>query len=245
MRVLLLGTAGYHPTDDRQTACVLLPDLGIVFDAGTGMYRVGRHLTTDTLDVFLSHAHLDHVVGLTYFFTLLHEKAVKRLTVHGDAAKLTAVQESLFNEQFFPVRPVFQWEPVQPLMTLANGAQLRPFPVVHPGGALGYRMEFHGKSLAYVTDTTACATAAYVEQLHGVDMLLHECNFPNGQDELANKTGHSCLDDVARVAAAAKVKRLVLIHFDPVLEVPAEQIETARKIFPAIEAGRDNMELVV
>jgi ribonuclease Z len=245
MRVLLLGTAGYHPTDDRQTACVLLPDLGIAFDAGTGMYRVGRHLTTDTLDVFISHAHLDHVVGLTYFFTLLYEKEVKRLTVHGDATKLAAVRENLFNEQFFPVKPVFEWEPVQPLMSLASGAKLRSFPLIHPGGALGYRLELAGKSLAYVTDTTACATADYIEQLHGVDMLLHECNFPKGQDELANKTGHSCLDDVARVAAAAQVKRLVLIHFDPVLEVPASQIEAARKIFPTIEAGTDNMELVV
>src|SRR5204862_6084238 len=102
MRVLLLGTTGYHPTDERQTACVLLPDLGIAFDAGTGMYRGGRHLTTDTLDVFSSHARLDHVVGVTYFFRLLDANEVKRLPVHGDAAKLNAVREHLVNEQFFP-----------------------------------------------------------------------------------------------------------------------------------------------
>jgi len=245
MRVLLLGTTGYHPTDDRQTACVLLPDLGIAFDAGTGMYRVGRHLTTDTLDIFISHAHLDHVVGLTYFFTLLYEKEVKRITVHGDAAKLASVRENLFSEQFFPVKPVFQWEPVQPRMTLPNGSELKAFPLLHPGGSLGYRLEHEGKSLAYVTDTTAAEDAPYIEDIRGVDLLLHECNFPNGQDELAKKTGHSCLDDVARVAAAAHVKRLVLIHFDPVLEVPAQQIADARKIFPALEAGSDNMELIV
>jgi ribonuclease BN (tRNA processing enzyme) len=245
MRVLLLGTTGYHPTDERQTACVLLPELGIAFDAGTGMYRVGRHLATDTLDVFISHAHLDHVVGLTYFFTLLCEKEVKRITVHGEAEKLAAVRENLFNEQFFPVKPVFQWEPVNGDVSLTSGARVHSFPLIHPGGSRGYRLELGGKSLAYVTDTTARATADYVQQIRGVDMLLHECNFPNGQDELANKTGHSCLDDVARVAAAAHVKRLVLIHFDPVMVVPAAQIEAARRIFPAIEAGRDNMELTV
>lgn len=224
---------------------MLLPDLGIAFDAGTGMYRVGRHLTTDTLDIFISHAHLDHVVGLTYFFTLLHETQVKRITVHGDAVKLNAIRDSLFNEQFFPVKPTFQWEPVKPLMSLANGAKLKSFPLIHPGGSVGYRLEVEGKSLAYVTDTTAGPDVTYIEQIRGVDLLLHECNFPNGEDALAKKTGHSCLDDVARVAAAAQVKRLVLIHFDPVLEVPAEQIEAARKIFPAIEAGQDNMEVVV
>lgn len=245
MRVLLLGTTGYHPTDSRQTACVLLPDLGICFDAGTGMYRVGRHLTTDTLDIFISHAHLDHVVGLTYFFTLLHERRVRGITVHGEPAKLAAVRENLFNEHFFPVKPSFHWQSIEPLITLGNGARLTTFPLIHPGGSLGYRLECDGLSLAYVTDTTARQDAAYVEHIRGVDMLLHECNFPNGEYALAKKTGHSCLDDVARVAAAAQVKRLVLIHFDPVLEVPAEQIEAARKIFPAIEAGRDNLELVV
>src|SRR5688572_18584575 len=131
MRVLLLGTTGYHPTDTRQTACVLLPDLGIAFDAGTGMFRVGRHLTTDTLDVFISHAHLDHVVGLTYFFTLLYEKPVRQITVHGDGKKLEAVRENLFAEAFFPVKPTFQWQPNQPVTTLANGARLNSFPLIH------------------------------------------------------------------------------------------------------------------
>ena len=243
MRALLLGTTGYHPTDSRQTACVLLPDLGIAFDAGTGMFRVGRHLTTDTLDIFISHAHLDHVVGLTYFFTLLFERPGQKITVHGDAGKLASVRENLFAADFFPVKPTFTWQPLAPLTTLANGAKLRSFPLIHPGGSIGYRLEIEGRSLAYVTDTTACAGAEYIEQIRGVDLLLHECNFPNGQDELAKKTGHSCLDDVARVAAAAGVKRLVLIHFDPVLEVPAEQIEAARRIFPSIQAGSDNLEL--
>jgi ribonuclease BN (tRNA processing enzyme) len=216
-----------------------------VFDAGTGMYRIGRHMTTDTLDVFISHAHLDHVVGLTYFFTLLHERKVRAITVHGDPVKLAAVREHLFSEHFFPVKPSFHWRPVEPIITLGNGAKLTSFPLIHPGGSLGYRLEREGQSLAYVTDTTARLDATYIDHIRGVDMLLHECNFPNGEDALAIKTGHSCLDDVARVAAAAQVKRLVLIHFDPVLEVPAEQIAAARKIFPHIEPGCDNMELVV
>ena len=35
MRVEFLGTSGFHPTESRHTACVVLPEIGIAFDAGT------------------------------------------------------------------------------------------------------------------------------------------------------------------------------------------------------------------
>jgi ribonuclease BN (tRNA processing enzyme) len=117
------------------------------------------------------------------------------------------------------------------------------FPLEHPGGSLGFRLTANGKSLAYVTDTTAAVDAAYVEAIRDVDLLIHECNFPNGQRELAQKTGHSCLDDVAQVARKAEVKRLVLTHFDPVLEISEEQLAGARQIFPHLELGTDHQEI--
>jgi ribonuclease Z len=151
----------------------------------------------------------------------------------------------LFHEELFPVMPSYEWQSAQPTTTLANGASVRAFQLNHPGGCLGFRLDYQGKSLAYVTDTTASDGVDYVSAIRGVDVLLHECNFPDGHADLAEKTGHSCLSQVAHVAAAAQVKRLVLIHFDPVLEVQANEVAAARKIFAAIEAGCDGMELVV
>jgi transposase len=74
MKLLVLGSTGYHPNEHRHTACMMLPEIGVVLDAGTGMFRVGRHLQTSTLDIFLTHVHLDHVVGITYLFDVLNEK---------------------------------------------------------------------------------------------------------------------------------------------------------------------------
>ena len=82
MKLLLLGTTGYHPNDRRQTACMMLPDIGVLLDAGSAMYRVREYLTTDTLDIFLTHAHLDHVFGLTFLFDVLQGHEMKRVTVH-------------------------------------------------------------------------------------------------------------------------------------------------------------------
>jgi ribonuclease BN (tRNA processing enzyme) len=120
------------------------------------------------------------------------------------------------------------------------------FPLVHPGGCVGYRLDWPGHSLAYVTDTTAAADSAYIEAIRGVDVLLHECNFRDSEHEWAVKTGHSSTSLVAQVAARAGVGRLVLVHLNP-LGDPADPVDlaTARQIFPKTELSHDGMALEI
>ena len=100
-------------------------------------------------------------------------------------------------------------------MRCPAAAGLTHFPLVHQGGSIGYRLDWPGHSMAYVTDTTADADAAYVAKIRGVDLLVHECYFPDAQAEWAAKTGHSHTTPVAQVATRAGVKRLVLVHLNP------------------------------
>src|SRR6478736_2515209 len=238
MKLLLFGTSGYHPTERRHTACFMLPEAGIVLDAGTGFFRVREHIATTTLDILLSHTHLDHVVGLTFMLSTKWQRSIERITVHGQAAKLAAIREHLLDEHMFPAPLTCDWRPLEDGPLTINGARVTHFPVVHPGGCVGYRLDWPARSLAYVTDTTAAKNAAYVEQIRGVDLLLHECNFRDGQEEWAEKTGHSSTTRVAEVAAAAGVKRLVLIHLDPLDDSDDPVgIAAARRVFPNTEIG--------
>lgn len=242
MKLIFLGTTGYHPNDRRQTACLMLPELGIVLDAGTGMFRVRDHLQTSTLDIFLTHAHLDHVVGLTFLFDVLHEKELQHVRVHGDPVKLAAIDEHLFSEHLFPIRPPFQSQPLVGAFSLPGGGTLTHFPLDHPGGSLGFRLDWADRSLAYVTDTTANVDAAYLDRIRGVDVLVHECYFPDGWDEQAERTGHSSTTRVAQVALAAGVGRLLLVHMNP-LDTSDDPIglSAARNVFPATEMAEDGL----
>jgi ribonuclease Z len=245
MKIVLLGTTGYHGNDRRQTACMLLPELGVMFDAGTALYRASDYLQTESLDIFLSHAHLDHCIGLTYLFDLRAElPELDRVTVHGEPAKLDAIGEHLFSELLFPVRPPFEMTPLAPEIRLADGARLTNFPLKHPGGSVGFRIDWPDRSLAYVTDTIAASGADYVKKIRDVDLLIHECYFDDDDPERADLTGHSCLTPVLQVAAAANVKRLVLVHISPLMRDDAEMdVERVRHLFPKVEIGVDRMEL--
>lgn len=244
MKLLLLGTTGYHPNDRRHTACLMFPELGVVLDAGTAMYRVREHLQTTHLDIFLSHAHLDHIFGLTFLFDVLYEKNVQQVLVHGEQEKLAAIERHLFAPELFPVKPPFTWAPLTGPVTLADGSRLTYFPLEHPGGSLGFRIDWPNRSLAYVTDTTARPDAPYLQHIQNVDVLIHECYFPDGWDDFAVKTGHSCTSPVARNAKASNVGRLILVHVNPLSdEEDPIGLAIAQAIFPRAEIGYDGMEI--
>jgi ribonuclease Z len=244
MKLILLGTGGYFANDLRHTACLMLPEVGVVLDAGSGMFRVADHLATDGLDIFLSHAHLDHIIGLTYLLGTLSEEVQRRTIVHGNAAKLDAIRSHLFSEPLFPIEPVFSFAPLAGEVALKEGGKLSYFPLKHPGSSLGYRLDWPSGSLAYVTDTTAAADAAYIEQIRGVSVLVHESYFADGSHEMAKVTGHSCLSDVAKVAAAADVGLLVLVHVNPNLRSDADlDLRPAQKLFKNTLLGTDRMEI--
>ena len=217
MTIEFLGTAGYHPTDTRETSSVLVsgvaPDVAFVLDAGSGFHRLVKRDLPPRLHIFLSHAHLDHVCGLTYLIDVLYQKDTQ-ITLHADEKTLAAVQNGLFGSPLFPVA----WDyPTQQVLAGQSYAveevQVSTFTLHHPGGSLAYRFDFRGKSLAYVTDTVGDGN--YAEFVRGAEVLIHERNFKDGHEALAQKSGHCTSAQVAEIGAASTCGQLLLTHFNP------------------------------
>ena len=243
MRLLLLGTGGFHPNERRHTACLLLPELGLAFDAGSSAFRVASRLESKELDLFLTHAHLDHIMGLTFLLVPMMKGEITRCRIHAEPQVHDAVQRHLFAESIFPVLPPFEFVPLAERTLVANGrAVVTHCPLPHPGGSRGFKIEVEGRKLAYITDTVA--DASYLEFVRGVDVLIHECNFPDEMSQWCEPTGHSHTSAVARLAKEAGVGRLYLTHIDP--QRPGDDpigLATAHAIFPETILAEDLLEI--
>ena len=243
MQIVFLGSGGYFATERRQTACVMLPESGIVFDAGSGMYRLSQFLQTEQLDIFLSHGHLDHICGLTTLLVSQHISDLEQVNVHAQSHVLEAIQTHLFSGTVFPVIPRCEWLPLQSTTSLPNHFKIETISLTtHPGGSIGFRCTQEEISLAYITDTTVDGT--YENFIQGIDLLIHECYFHDDDAGWAEKTGHSYTTAVAELAARTGVKRLVLVHIDPTqTEKESLILDHARQIFPRTELATDMFEL--
>ena len=249
MEVHLLGTAGYHPNEDRHTACLMIPEAGVVLDAGTGFFRVRDLIQTRNLHIFLSHCHLDHCFGLSFFIDVLHQKNVEDVFVYGHAEKLQAIRDHLFSEYLFPLKPDFHWTAIDPQdgatgRDVPLGGKVTWFPLTHPGGSLGFRLDWPDSNMAYITDTTAAADADYISFIRETGLLIHECHFPDGFEAMAKTTGHSCLTPVAQVCAAAAVNQCVIVHLNPLSDGDASaDLASVKPIFENISIGHDRTVL--
>ena len=251
MNIEFFGTAGYHPCEVRHTSCAYIenaaPDCAFVLDAGTGFFRlIGRPLPAE-LRIFLSHAHLDHCFGLTFYLDLIHSSPTPcGLTIYGSRECLDAVL-GLFDSPLFPVAYRGKSVVLEPGGVLdVCGVQVSTFPLTHPGGSRAYRFDWPGhapagKSLAYVTDTVG--DDRYVDFIQDVDLLIHERNFANEMQELAILSGHCTTSDVIRVAKASRAKRLALTHFNPLEMGEILEEDQLREVAPNAVFAHDGLKL--
>ncbi|MDQ3822270.1 MAG: MBL fold metallo-hydrolase [Actinomycetota bacterium] len=248
MEALLLGSGGWMPTDSRETACTLLRegDRALAIDAGTAF----RHFVTDPellagverLDVVLTHFHLDHTIGLSYLPGL---DVPVEIWAAGRAVAGTPTVD-LLHRLLDPPFLLRSRDEVEEMVASVHeleppGARIGPFDVrlrvqpKHPSRTVALRAN---DVLVHCTDTAY--DEENVEFARGARVLVHEA-FHAG--ETTDDAGHTAAGEAARLAAAAGVERLVLIHPGPVSGGDDERLASARPHFAATEVGRDGMRI--
>ena len=243
MNCVLLGSGGWIPTSRRETCCALLRKdaQALLIDAGTGIQRLLEEpdllAGAESVDIVLTHFHLDHIVGLSYLPALsLREPP----TIWGPGELLTGLPTRTILERLL-APPLFS----APLSAIASAVREVPtsefeansFTLTtrvqerHAERTLALRI---GDSLTYCTDTAP--DPANVPFAAGSRVLLHEAWYAEATSDDGN---HSAGGDAGRIAREAGVTRLVLIHVHPLQTDDAPLAASAARAFPNVTVGCD------
>ena len=251
MRVEFLGTAGYHPSETRHTTGLWLPDAApddaFLLDGGSGTFRLIDRPMPARLHVFMTHAHLDHTLGLTFLYNVVHVARIAResdveITFHGDAKTRDAICNRLFAPLIFPLGFRWQWHEIEAAQPFeVAGVRVQTALLDHPGGSLGYRFEWPNRTLSFVTDTRA--TSRYFPLIEGADLLIHERNFPDAMSEIALQSGHCTSRDLIVAARAAGASQVAAMHFNPLTHSDPLEADNVYAQLPQVVAAADGMTL--
>lgn len=246
LTVTFHGVRGSTPCDGDylaryggNTSCVALERPGqdpIVFDLGTGLRNFGAQImdADDTTpfrgSMLLSHLHWDHVQGLP-FFVPLHVPGA-RVDVYGPRqveGPLGEVFAGLMRPPYFPIRPdqlegTVSFQDAGDDLFAIGEAKVRSRWIRHVGPTLGYRVDWNGASVAYLSDHgQGCGLGLpddhvpdeVLELCDGVDLLIHDAQHTPAEFEQKRHWGHCTADYAVHVAREAGSKTLAMFHHDP------------------------------
>ncbi|PJK28885.1 MBL fold metallo-hydrolase [Minwuia thermotolerans] len=232
----------------------------LLFDGGSGLRYLGKQLAAQPpgdADLFLTHTHFDHVCGLPFFVPffipgwkfrvwaghLLPALTLERVLHDMMIAPLFPVPPTIFNADI-DYRDFRAGEELAP----ADDVVVKTCPLEHPNDATGYRVEFDGRSICYITDTEHPAEGndpRLVEFLKDADIVIYDASYTDEEYKQRVGWGHSTWEAGMRLCDAANAKTYVVFHHDPehdddFMDGIARDVETAR---PGSVVAREGMVL--
>lgn len=240
------------------TACVEVRAGGegvMIFDAGSGIIPLGKALLEEgvtEIDLFFSHVHYDHIIGLPYFLPAFWNKAKLRIWAGHmqDGQTPEQLVDGIFRPPYFPITKDYMRAEVE-YHKFSPGDVLEPSPGVrivtgsltHPNGAVGYRIERGGATFCYLTDFEHDGGAGDAEILrlaHNADLALLDATYTPEEYPRYVKFGHSTWEQCGALCAQAGVREWGMFHHMHMRsDIDQQAIEdAARKVYPNSFAAR-------
>jgi phosphoribosyl 1,2-cyclic phosphodiesterase len=262
VNVTFYGVRGSTPCSDHKylrhggnTSCVVIESPGddpIIFDLGTGLRTYGEEIVDRgvfTGTTLLTHFHWDHVQGLPFFAPLLRAGASMAIYAPAPLSGGTACEAfaSFICDPLFPVTiddlpSTITTHDVADEWFTVGGDKVLARVVPHAGRTLGFRVERHGRSIAYISDHQQPIDGSFsiadsvAELAHDVDLLIHDAQYTPEQFARKATWGHSTIEYAVHVAVECGAKQLALFHHDPTHDDDALERLTADAV--ALGAAR-------
>lgn len=237
--VKFLGVRGSVPTCGPDfikygghTSCIMVRcgETLIIFDAGSGIVDINDYIHTHkikTVHLFLSHVHLDHVLGFPFFKSMWDKDAHVHIycgTLH-EQNGINNFLCNTFNPPLFPI-PFNTWPCRKSFIDFKAGAlhhitdeiKIKTCELNHPDGAIGYRLEYNKKSMCYITDHehgNININKGLESFVTDADMLIYDASYDDEYYQNFKGWGHSTWQEACELGQRTNIKKTVLFHHDP------------------------------
>lgn len=253
MRIKLVGSTIDDTVGKHFAASYIVNDrLGI--DAGTIGFMSCLDQQRAIKDLFISHAHLDHLASLPIFLDNIYQPGPDCPTVYGNDAVREVLLRDILNDRVWPdlIRVSYDESPFLNFVQIQAGDpvelnELRVTPVAlnHVVASLGFVIEDDTTAIAIVSDTSQTEEIWEVagSKPHLKAVFL-EAAFPNSMRWLADKTGHLTpalfAQEYRKLAAEVPV---IAVHIKPAFhDEVVDDLEALR--LPSVQVGVPNTEYV-
>jgi phosphoribosyl 1,2-cyclic phosphodiesterase len=240
IRLKLWGVRGSTPTPQIEnlkfggnTSCLEIRNGDnecVIFDAGSGIRALGQTLMQEAAGapikakIFLTHFHWDHIQGIPFFAPLYGPDNHISFVSGSSSLPLQETLEGQMAKPYFPIdfsqvaakRDFHQIESGGAFKV--GGLTVRPFPLNHPQGASGYRIECNGVTIVYATDYehgVRESDATLCEHARNANILICDAQYTPAEYETHRGWGHSTWQNAVLLAREARAEHLMLFHHDP------------------------------
>ena len=210
--------------------------------------------------IFFSHFHWDHIQGFPFFAPLYRTGSL--FHIYAFVSRNSNVEKTLRRQMSSPNFPVTIDELAATLIfhdinrgdtIQVQDVTIKTAQLNHPGGSLGYRIEYRGASVTYATDAEYAdgPDPAAVDLARGTDLLIADSMFSPEQyiglhDGLSRRAwGHGTWDTAVELTLASGARQLVLFHHGNEDKMVEEIANEARDRFPLTIAAYEGLEIVV
>jgi phosphoribosyl 1,2-cyclic phosphodiesterase len=269
LAVEVWGARGSMPSADAaklryggNTTCISVRSASgdrVIIDAGTGIRHLGRLFPRGSepsqVDLFFTHFHWDHIQGLPYFSPLFQPASLIRFHSGVSAHETRAHLERQMSYPYFPVefaaaKAQREFLQMATAPVSVGSLSVSAFPLNHPQGAWGYRIEGGGAAVVVATDMEhghPTLDKVLLEYAAHADLLIYDAHYTEAEYATHRGWGHSHPRQGTAFAAAAHAKQLSLFHHHPDhddLTMDQILLET-RAWFPATIAAQERSTITL